>query len=145
MGRPVSINKTIPISQIRRVKRDLQKFIELYDKVTFIEDLYNGETVVSAIEKKNKTPQTGYKWLKEWNESGFDGLYRKEGSGRQSKLSQYQFQILSENIVKKGLSSVSDIKTEVQKEFGVVYSERHLRRIIFELGLDEFMQSDDKN
>ena len=36
MGRQANIRKDIPISEIRRVKRDLHKFIELYDKVTFI-------------------------------------------------------------------------------------------------------------
>ena len=96
------------------------------------------------MEKRGKTPQTGYKWLKDWNEKGFDGLFRKEGSGRNSKLSDYQFEILKNNIVLKGLSNVSEIRTEIQREFGVTYSERHLRRLIFDLGLGDFMDSNDK-
>ena len=144
MGRQANIRKDIPISEIRRVKRDLHKFIELYDKVTFIEEIYNGETVSSSMEKRGKTPQTGYKWVKDWNEKGFDGLFRKEGSGRNSKLSDYQFEILKNNIVLKGLSNVSEIRTEIQREFGVTYSERHLRRLIFDLGLGDFMDSNDK-
>lgn len=142
MSRQAYIKKDVPITEIRRVKRDLQKFIDLYDKVTFIEELYDGETVKSAMEKRGKTPQTGYKWLKTWNDEGFDGLFRKDGSGRNSKLSDYQFDILKENIVIKGLSSISEIKQEIQTEFGVSYSERHLRRLIFELGLGDFMESD---
>ena len=140
MRRSANIKKEVPITEIRRVKRDLHKFIELYDKITFIEELYAGETVKSAMEKRGKTPQTGYKWLKSWNDDGIDGLFRKEGSGRHSKLSDYQFEILKQNIVVKGLSDVSDIKKEIQNEFGVSYSERHLRRLIFELGLDEFIK-----
>lgn len=143
MSRQAYIKKEVPITEIRRVKRDLQKFIDLYEKVTFIEELYDGETVKSAMEKRGKTPQTGYKWLKTWNEEGFNGFFRKDGSGRNSKLSDYQFEILRKNIVLKGLSSVFEIKQEIQSEFGVSYSERHLRRLIFELGLDEFMQSGD--
>ena len=135
MSRQAYIDKKIPITEIRKVKRDLQKFVDLYEKVTFIEDLYSDETVKSAIEKKGKTPQTGYKWLKSWNDEGFDGLFRKEGSGRISKLSDYQIEILKTNIAIKGLSSISDIKNEIQSEFGVTYSERHLRRLIFDLGL----------
>jgi len=141
MSRPANIKKEVSITEIRRVKRDLHKFIELYDKITFIEDLYSGETVKSAIEKRGKTPQTGYKWLKSWNDDGIHGLFRKEGSGRTSKLSDYQFEILKQNIVIKGLSDVSDIKKEIQNEFGVSYSERHLRRLIFELGLGEFIEN----
>lgn len=141
MSRQAYIKKDIPISQIRSVKRDLHKFLDLYEKVTFIEELYDGETVKDSMEKRDKTPQTGYKWLKSWNESGFDGLFRKDGSGRNSKLSDYQFEILKNNIQIKGLSNVEDIKKEIQIEFGVSYSERHLRRIIFELGLEDMMKS----
>ena len=141
MSRHAKINKDVPISEIRKVKRDLHKFIELYDKVTFIEEIYGDVTVKDAMEKRGKTPQTGYNWLKDWNERGFDGLFRKEGSGRNSKLSDYQFKILRENVVLKDLATVSEIKAEIQKEFGVTYSERHLRRLIFDLGLDDFMKN----
>lgn len=140
MSRQAYIKKDVPITEIRKVKRDLEKFLDLYEKVTFIEEMYDGETVKSAMEKRGKTPQTGYKWLKNWNDEGLDGLFRKDGSGRNSKLSDYQFEILRNNIVLKGLSSISEIKNEIQKEFGVSYSERHLRRLIFEMGLDEFMK-----
>ena len=142
MSRRAYVNKDIPITQIRRVKRDLQKFVELYEKVTFIEELYCDETVKSAMERRGKTPQTGYKWLKSWNDEGFDGLFRKEGSGRISKLSDYQLEILKKNITVKGLSTVSEIKNEIQREFRVTYSERHLRRLIFDLGLLDIINSD---
>ena len=141
MSRQAYIKKDIPISEIRRVKRDLEKFVHLYEKVSFIEDLYADETVKDSIKKHGKTPQTGYKWLKDWNEDGFDGLFRKGNSGRISKLSDYQFDILKENIILKGLSNVSEIRDEIQKEFGVTYSERHLRRLIFDLGLLDIMNS----
>lgn len=139
MGRQAYIKKSLPISEIRKIKRDLQKFVDLYEKVTFIEELYSGETVKSAMEKRGKTPQTGYKWLKTWNEEGIDGLFRKNGSGRNSKLSDYQFEILRKNIISKGISNVKDIKLEIQREFGINYSERHLRRLIFDFGLLEFI------
>lgn len=142
MSRQAYINKDIPITEIRKVKRDLQKFVDLYEKVTFIEELYDGATVKSAIEKRGKTQQTGYLWLKNWNSDGFDSLFRKSGSGRHSKLSDYQFKILKENIQLKGLTKVSEIKKEIKNEFGVTYSERHLQRLIYDLGLNHIM---DKN
>lgn len=141
MSRQAYINKSVSISEIRKVKRDLQKFVDLYEKVTFIEELYYDETVKSAMEKRGKTPQTGYKWLKNWNENGFEGLFRKEGSGRISKLSDYQLEILKANISVKGLSSISEIKNEIYSEFGVTYSERHLHRLIFDLGLLNIINS----
>lgn len=141
MSRQAYIRNDVPITEIRKVKRDLEKFVVLYEKVTFLEEIYSGEAVKSAMEKRGKTPQTGYKWLNSWNNEGFDGLFRKEGSGRNSKLSDYQFKILQKNIVLKGLSDLSEIKNEIKKEFGVTYSERHLRRLIFELGLDNHLDS----
>lgn len=139
MGRQANINKDIPISEIRKVKRDLQKFVDLYEKVSFIEELYQDMTVKDAIENYGKTPQTGYKWLKAWNSEGFDGLFRKEGSGRNAKLSDYQFKILRDRIIEKELSSISEIKKEIKNEFGITYSERHLRRILFDWGIVEVM------
>ena len=96
-------------------------------------------TVKDAIENYGKTPQTGYKWLKAWNSEGFDGLFRKEGSGRNAKLSDYQFKILRDRIIEKELSSISEIKKEIKNEFGITYSERHLRRILFDWGIVEVM------
>ena len=141
MARQVNINKDVSISEIRKVKRDLQKFVDLYEKVTFIEEIYCDNSVKSAMEKRGKTAQTGYKWVKDWNEKGFDGLFRKEGSGRNSKLSDLQFKVLRENIISKGLTSVQEVKMEIKNEFGVVYSERHLRRLIFDLGLEDMIIS----
>lgn len=137
MSRQAYINKDVPITEIRRVKRDLQKFVELYDKLTFIEDIYGGENVKKAIEKCGKTPQTGYKWLKTWNEEGFDGMFRKEGSGRTSKLSDDELELLKNNIVEKNLSNLFEIKKEIKDEFDVTYSERHLRRVISQLDFSD--------
>ena len=134
MGRHAYINKEIPLSKIHEVKADLKWYIEFYEKITFIEDIYAGETVKYAIEKREKTIPTGHAWLKAWNEEGFDGLLRKEGSGRKTKLTENQFKQLKENIINKELTSVREVKHEIIEEFNVVYSERHIRRIMKELG-----------
>ena len=121
MSRNAYINKDIPLSKIHEVKADLKHYIEFYEKITFIEDIYAGETVKYAIEKRGKTIPTGHAWLKAWNEKGFDGLLRKKGSGRKTKLTENQFKQLKENIIKKQLTSVREVKHEIIEEFGVVY------------------------
>ncbi len=117
-----------------KLLKDLKRYIEFYEKITFIEDIYAGETVKYAIEKRGKTIPTGHAWLKAWNEEGFDGLLRKEGSGRKTKLSEKQFEELKENIIKKQLTSVREVKHEIIEEFGVTYSDRQIRRIMKNLG-----------
>lgn len=134
MSRNAYVNKEIPLSKIHEVKADLKRYIEFYEKITFIEDIYAGETVKYAIEKRGKTIPTGHAWLKAWNEEGFDGLLRKEGSGRKTKLSEEQFKQLKENIINKQLTSVREVKHEIIGEFGVVYSDRQIRRIMKKLG-----------
>ena len=101
MGRNTYINKEIPISKIHEVKADLKRYIEFYEKIIFIEDIYSGETVKYAIEKRAKIILTGHVWLKAWNEEGFDELLRKEELGRKTKLLEKQFQELKENIINK--------------------------------------------
>ena len=100
-------NKDIPLSKIHEVKADLKHYIEFHEKITFIEDIYAGETVKYAIEKRGKTIPTGHAWLKAWNEKGFDGLLRKKGSGRKTKLTENQFKQLKENIIKKTINKCS--------------------------------------
>ena len=134
MSRNAYINKDISLSKIHEVKADLKHYIEFYEKITFIEDIYAGETVKYAIEKRGKTIPTGHAWLKAWNEKGFDGLLRKKGSGRKTKLTENQFKQLKENIIKKQLISVREVKHEIIEEFGVVYSDRQIRRIMKKLG-----------
>ena len=136
MSRNAYINKDISLSKIHEVKADLKHYIEFYEKITFIEDIYAGETVKYAIEKRGKTIPTGHAWLKAWNEKGFDGLLRKKGSGRKTKLTENQFKQLKENIIKKQLTSVREVKHEIIEEFGVVYSDRQIRRIMKKLGFE---------
>ncbi|KZX13393.1 hypothetical protein MBORA_06210 [Methanobrevibacter oralis] len=136
MSRNAYINKDISLSKIHEVKADLKHYIEFYEKITFIEDIYAGETVKYAIEKRGKTIPTGHAWLKAWNEEGFDGLLRKKGSGRKTKLTENQFKQLKENIIKKQLTSVREVKHEITKEFGVIYSDRQIRRIMKKLGFE---------
>ncbi|WP_296861499.1 hypothetical protein [uncultured Methanobrevibacter sp.] len=64
MSRNAYINKEIPISKIHEVKEDLKCYVEFYEKITFIKDIYTGETVKYAIEKSEKIIPTDYAWLK---------------------------------------------------------------------------------
>ena len=41
MSRQAYIRNDVPITEIRKVKRDLEKFVVLYEKVTFLEEIYS--------------------------------------------------------------------------------------------------------
>ena len=134
MGRKAFVDKSISKTTIREIKREYRQYIEAYDRLTFIEDLYDEKTVKEASKLNNITVQTGHNWLKEWNEPGLDSLFRKKGSGRKPKLNAEDKEKLKKIILEKDLTSVRQIKHELKEEFGVEYSERHIRRLMKELG-----------
>ena len=134
MGRKAFVDKSISKTSIREIKREYRQYIEAYDRLTFIEDLYDGKNVKEASKLNNITVQTGHNWLKEWNESGLDSLFRKKGSGRKPKLDAKNKEKLKKIILEKDLTSVRQIKHELKEVFDVEYSERHIRRLMKELG-----------
>ena len=133
MGRNVLINKDITISEIRREKAKIKSEWSYFEKLTFIEDIYAGENVNYAIEKRGKTAQTGYNWVNAWNEFGFEGLKRKSGSRGKSKLSEEELINLKKLIKKHNLTGIRQIKKLIHDEFGVTYSERQISRIMNKL------------
>lgn len=133
MGRNILINKDIPLSKIRSEKARIKSEWTYFEKLTFIEDVYAGENVNYAIEKRGKTAQTGYNWVNAWNESGFEGLKRKPGSTGKSKLTENELKELKKLIKERKLTGNRQIKKLIQDEFGVTYSERNISRIMDKL------------
>lgn len=133
MGRNVLINKDISLSEIRREKAKIKNEWAYFEKLTFIEDIYAGENVNYAIEKRGKTAQTGYNWVNAWNESGFEGLKRKPGSSGKSKLSENDLIRLKKLIKEQNLTGIRQIKKLIHDEFGETYSERQISRIMNKL------------
>lgn len=133
MGRKININKEIPIEDIRTEKSKIKSEWAYFEKLTFIEDVYAGENVNYAIEKRGKTAQTGYNWIKSWNKYGFEGLKRKPGSGAPTKLTNEQLIKLKVLIKEKKLKGNRQIKKLIKDKFGVIYSERQISRIMKKL------------
>lgn len=133
MGRNININKEIPLSAIRREKAKIKNKWAYFEKLTFIEDVYAGEHVNYAIQKRGKTAQTGYNWVKLWNEHGFEGLKRKPGSGATPKLTEEQFKELKISIKENKLKGNRQIKKLIKDDYNVTYSDRHISRIMDQL------------
>ena len=133
MGRNILLNKEIPLSEIRKEKAKIKSEWSYFEKLTFIEDVYAGEHVNYAIEKRGKSAQTGYNWVNAWNESGFEGLKRKPGSSGKSKLTEDEFIELKKLIKERNLTGNRQIKKLIQDEYGVTYSERQISRIMDKL------------
>ena len=111
----------------------LERDVKVLNKLHFILDLYDGSSVYKASKKLGISTGTGYKWLNEWNEKGFESLERKSGSGGKSKLTNQQFEYLDEKIQELGLKTSKEIKEFIEKEFKVTYSIRQIDRILNKL------------
>ncbi len=72
-------------------------------------------------------------WLKRWNKEGLNGLIPKYDGGKPPKLSEEDYKILDE-ILEKTPNLTTDIVSDILKsEFGVVFSDRHISRILKKL------------
>ncbi|GAA5819883.1 MAG: helix-turn-helix domain-containing protein [Methanobrevibacter sp. CfCl-M3] len=87
-------------------KSKLTKLINKHDqnpdvvrKLTFIRFLYNGKTVPEVVELMEVALSTGHRWLDEWNEGGYEGLFPKyKNGGRKAKLTERIREIRQNNV-----------------------------------------------
>ena len=85
--------------KIKKLEQDTKVLIKLY----FLLDILHDVPVKKASDKLSITPQTGYNWIKEWNNNKFDDLARKKGSKGQSKLKEWQFVVVDLEIQERKL------------------------------------------
>ncbi len=102
----------------------------ILDRLIFIEKMFELDDVQLASKSVGIAPSTGYEWLKRWNREGLSGLMPKYDGGKPSKLSEEDYRRLDE-ILEKIPNLTTDIVSEILKsEFGVVFSDRHISRIL---------------
>jgi len=93
MGRKrvYEVAKCIPVEELeKRIKR-LEKDARVLKRLYFIRYLYRGMSVEEAADLVGVTEATGYAWLKRWNSRGYEGIIPDFGGGsRPSKLTEEQ-------------------------------------------------------
>lgn len=100
------------------------------ERLIFISLLYDGVSILKACTGVGISKATGYSWLKRWNEGGCKGLVPYYGVGRPSKLSDDQKKTLVMYLDMRDDWSLREIEELISDEFGVEYSERHVRTIL---------------
>ena len=74
-----------------------EKNIFVYQKLSYLLFRKIGFTNKEASQFLNVTTVTGNNWLKAWENKGYEGLLRKKGQGRKSKLTEKQLETLKKN------------------------------------------------
>ncbi|CAD7773849.1 Homeodomain-like domain protein [Candidatus Methanoperedenaceae archaeon GB50] len=137
MGRKrvYEVAKRIPVEELgKRIKR-LEKDTGVLKRLYFIGYLYRGMSVEEAAELVRVTEATGYVWLKRWNSRGYEGLIPDFGGGRPSKLTEEQKEELREMLKKKDSWTTKEVQEVIEAEFGVIYSSWQVRRILKSFGM----------
>lgn len=120
---------------------DLKKLIHkerdkyLFERLLFIRQLYRGDSVAQACDTLCIAEQTGYNWLKAWNEAGYEGMKPDFDHGRLPKLSEKEKEHVKEKLKEKGNWLTSEVRALIRRDFSVDYSLRHLSRIMKGFGM----------
>ena len=74
---------------------------------------------------------TGYLWIRNWNEEGYDGIKDKPNSGgRPPKLDEEDLEELRAELKQKDYWTTPEVKGKILDKFGVDLSEDQVRRIL---------------
>ncbi|MEM3791010.1 MAG: transposase [Thermoproteota archaeon] len=106
-----------------------EKRVRILQKLYYIKFLYEGMKVEQSSQNVGMTKAVGYQWLNKWNEKGYEGFIPKFGGGKPSKLSKDQMAELKNILKSRKLWALNEVMSLILEKFGVVYSERQVRRI----------------
>ncbi len=105
-------------------------------RLIFVKNLYAGDTLAEAADRVGKSPSTGSRWAKRWNEGGLGQLTPNFGAGRPPKLGEDE-QVELIELLREGQPWKSqEIQHLINEKFGVEYHPVYLGEVLTEtLGL----------
>lgn len=110
------------------IRREKDK--RVLERLIFVRSLYDDETVAKAAAKLGRSKTAGYDWLKRWNEGGPERIKPTFNGGRPPKLSNEKRAKLKEELKERNDWTTKEISSLIEKEFGVSFSLRHMRRFL---------------
>ena len=90
-----------------------------------------GSTVKEASEAVGVARQTGSRWLKRYNEEGYDGLIPKFDGGRPGKLSKEQKEELKNILIDENSNyTLKEVMFLIEEKFGVKFSYKRVWSLV---------------
>lgn len=130
----IEVIKHVTDDELKKlIRKEKNKYI--FERLLFINQLYLGDSVEIACERMCIAVQTGYNWLDLWNQKGYQGLAPEFGGGTPPKLTGEQTQQLKDKL-KSGNWLTQEVRALVRKEFGILYSFRHISRTLRGFGMN---------
>lgn len=103
---------------------------KLVQRLIFVKNLYNDDTLGEAAERVGKSQPTGGRWADRWNEDGIEGLAPDWGDGRPSKLDDDERTRLRELLEVDQPWTTQEILHLIEEEFDVSYHPNYIYELL---------------
>jgi putative transposase len=131
----IGIKRKMPVEELDKRIKSLELDVKVLNRLHFIRNRYLGDSVELAASKSGVTKRVGYIWQDRWNEEGYEGLIPKYGGGRPAQISDEEKIELKKILAKRDDWTTKEIKQLIKDEFGIEFSEKHVRTILRSIGL----------
>jgi putative transposase len=131
----IGIKRKMPVEELDKRIKSLELDVKVLNRLHFIRNRYLGDSVELAASKSGVTKRIGYIWQDRWNEEGYEGLKPKYGGGRHAQITDEQKKELKEILSERDDWTTKEIRKLINHEFGIEFSEKHVRTILRNLGL----------
>jgi transposase len=119
----VEIEDHLNMSDLNEILSEYNIYYRIYQRVLFLRMLRQDFTIKDATSLLNVTERTGKNWLKQYNESGFDGLIPNFGGGRPSLLTDSQLNEIKEIVGNKDANyTIKDVRKLIFEKYDIKYS-----------------------
>lgn len=127
----IIIEDHLTMEEINKLINDLKIEVNLYKRLLFLKSLKKGVSVTHASEFVGVNRGTGFRWIKQYNKNGLDGLIPKYGGGRPSFLSDEQLQELKKILADLNENySIHEVQALIKEEYNVEYSYKQVWEIV---------------
>ena len=124
----------IKVKNIEEVKEKLkrEKKEDVVIKLIFLNLVGGGIGFEEGCRFCGIAESTGYLWIREWNQGGYEGIRGKggRGGGRPSRLSEEDLKKLKELLKEKAYWTTKEVRAVIKKFFKIEYSEDQVVRIL---------------
>jgi transposase len=108
---------------------------EMVRRLSFVKNLYHGDTLGEAADRVGKSQPTGARWADRWNADGVDGLTPDHGDGRPPKLDEDERGDLRELLEADEPWTTQEIRHLITEEFDVTYHPNYIYELLREFGM----------
>ena len=131
----IGIKRKMSAEDLDQQIKILEKNVKVLNRLHFIRNRYLGDSVELAASKSGVTKRVGYIWQYRWNEEGYEGLKPKYRGGRPAQITDKQKEELYQILTERDDWTTKEIRKLIKDNFGIEFSEKHVRTILRSLGL----------